>query len=348
MSSFVAVLTLALGCGHDESADRPKGQTETAVKVMTVAVSAAQDALGITGTVEAEETAEIRTEGSGPVSKLSFDHGQRVAKGDVLLRLRGSEAGAGVAEAEARLSLAKSQSERTRGLFERQNASRQDLDVATAEEALAQAQVDRANEELRRTVVRAPFDGVVGLRGVALGEVIDPSRVVTRIEAIDRVVVDVEVPERWLPRMVVGLPATIEVDALPGERFTGDVIFVGPRISSSTRTAPVRVRVPNEQGRLRPGMSARVSLTTADIPDAILVPAQAVVSTAAGSSVWVVDAEGVVQPRPVQTAERTADEVRIVGGLSEGEKVVVEGLIRLRPGTSVRVMDGGPATAEAP
>lgn len=348
MPSFVVMWTLTFGCGHVESADAPKGQAATAVKVVSVETSSARDALGITGTVEAEETAEIRVEGSGPVSQLGFDHGQRVKKGDVLLRLRGAEAAAGVAEAGARLSLAKTQSERIRGLFERSNASRQDVDVRVAEEALAQAQLERANEALRRTVVRAPFDGVVGLRGVALGEVVDPSRVVARIEAIDRVVVDVEIPERWLPRMSVGLPASIEVDALPGERFVGDVIFVGPRISSSTRTAPVRVRVPNEHGRLRPGMSARVSLTTADIPDAILVPAQAVVSTATGSAVWVVDAEGVVQPRPVETAERTADEVRIVGGLAVGENVVVEGLIRLRPGNTVRVMDAMPPTEAAP
>lgn len=333
-------MTLALGCGSGESGGKPAPQGATAVKVVTVQLSSAQDALGITGTVEAEESAEIRVEGSGPVAKLAFDHGQKVVAGDVLLRLRDAEARAGVAEAEARLSLAKSQSDRTRSLFDRQNASRQDLDVGVAEQALAQAQLERAQEQLRRTVVRAPFDGVVGLRGVALGEVIDPSRVVTRIEAIDRVVVDVEVPERWLPRMQVGLAASVDVDALPGERFTGDVVFVGPRITAATRTAPVRVSVPNPEGRLRPGMSARVSLTTADIDDAILVPAQAVVSTAAGSSVWVVDAEGIVQPRPVETADRTADEVRIVDGLTSGERVVVEGLIRLRPGTPVRVMSG--------
>jgi membrane fusion protein (multidrug efflux system) len=161
--------------------------------------------------------------------------------------------------------------------------------------------------------------------------------VLTRLEAIDRVVVDVEVPERWLVRVVQGLPASVEVDALPGERFAGEVVFISPRISAQTRTASVRVRVPNPDGRLRPGMTARSQITSAEIADAILVPTQAVVTSAKGMSVWVVGDDGAVAPRPIEVAERTSDQVRVASGLSPGDRVVVEGLIRLRPGAKVEV-----------
>lgn len=324
------------GCGSGPAALQGPPPAP-AVKVVTVAPGAATEALALTGAVEAEETAVLRPEATGPVAHVGFEHGQAVREGDVLLRLRDNEARAAVDEATARVALAETQLGRTRSLFERQNASQADVDRDTAEAALARAQLDRAKEQLRKTVIRAPFDGVVGLREVSIGEVVDPSRAVTRIDALDQVVVDVEVPERWLPRLAVGLPAQVEIEALPGEPFAGEIVFVGPRVTEGSRTAPIRIRIPNEGGRIRPGMSARVNVTTATLKDALLLPAGAVVTTASGSSVWVVDAEGVVTPRPVRVADRGAEQVRVVEGLIPGDRVVVEGLLRLRPGVTVRV-----------
>jgi membrane fusion protein (multidrug efflux system) len=335
-----------IACGSGRSSSAPTPPPATAVRVTTVAPSAMRGALSLTGSVEAEESEDVRPETQGQVAKIAFDHGQRVAAGDVLVRLRDAEARASVAEAEARLSLAATKLERTQGLFDRQNASRQDLDTARADRDLAQAAVDRAREQLRRTVVRAPFDGVVGLREVSVGEVVDPSRVLTRIESVDRLSVDVQVPERALPQVALGLPATVAVDALPGEEFAAEVTFVGPRVDATTRTAPVRVRVEDPERGLRPGMTARVELTSAEIPDALLVPTQAVVTGATGSSVWVVNAEGKAELRRVTTADRTAETVRVVDGLAPGERVIVEGIVRLRPGAAVRVLDGDGADVQ--
>lgn len=330
-----------LGCGGG-AAETQGPPPAPAVKVVTVAGASSAEDLSLTGTVEAEQSAELRAESTGPVAQIAFDHGQAVHQGDLLVRLRDAEARAGVDEATARVALAEAELARTQALFGRQNASQADLERSQAETALAKAQLARAEEMLRKTALRAPFDGVVGLREVSQGEVIDPSRVVTRIEALDRVVVDVAVPERWLPRLSVGLPAAVEVEALPGARFEGTVEFVGPRVGDATRTAPVRVRVPNPEGTLRPGMSAKVAVRTNALDDALLLPARAVVSTAKGSSVWVVDAEGVVNPRPVRVTDRSADQVRVVEGLTPGDRVVVEGLLRLRPGATVRVAEEAP------
>lgn len=327
----------AAGCGGAEAEVRPSGGGSTPVKVLTVSPSASQGSMALTGTVEAEETVEIRPESTGPVASIGFDHGQQVHEGDVLLRLRDTDARAAVSEAEARLALAQTSLDRNQALFDRQNASRQDVDRSVAERDLATAQLAHAREQQRRTVVRAPFDGVTGLREVAPGEVVDPSRVVTRLESVARVVVDVDVPERWLTRVAVGQPASITVDARPGDRFDGEVVFVAPRITAETRTARSRIRVPNEDGRLVPGMTARVSVAGEAEADAILVPSQAIVTSASGPSVWVVSPEGTVEARRIETADRGADLVRVVSGLAAGDQVVVEGLIRLRPGAHVEV-----------
>lgn len=332
------VVFTAVACGSGEATPGAGGPpSATAVRVQEVAPSAARTALVLVGTVDAEESEDVRPESPGSVQQIAFDHGERVEQGQVLVRLRDADARAAVAEAEARLALASTQLERTQGLFDRQNASRQELDRAKADRDLARAGLDRAREQLRRTVIRAPFDGVVGLRDVSPGEVVDPSRVVTRIESLDRLVVDAEVPERSLPHVRVGLAAEVEADALPGRRFAAEVAFVGPRIDASTRTAPIRVRVADPAGLL-PGMTARVSVTASEIADALLVPTQAVVTGARGPSVWVV-ADGVAELRPVVVADRTTDTVRVVEGLAPGDHVVVEGLIRLRPGASVRVVE---------
>ncbi|MEQ1504399.1 MAG: efflux RND transporter periplasmic adaptor subunit, partial [Myxococcota bacterium] len=338
------LMWLLAGCGGSAETGAPPPSGATPVKVMSVSTEASQHDVALIGTIDAEESVEIRPESTGPVQSLGFDHGQAVTSGHVLVRLRDAEARAAVDEAEARLALANAQLERTQALFDRQNASGSDLDKAKADRDLATAQLGRAREELRKTVVKAPFDGIAGLRLVALGEVVDPSRVVTRLEAIDRVVVDVEVPERWLTQVQVGQPATVAVDALPGEVFTGQVMFVGPRVSAETRSAPVRVQVPNADRRLRPGMTARVAIVAAAIADAILVPSQAVVTSATGAAVWVVGADGKVSPRPIEIADRNAETVRVAAGLAPGDRVVTEGLIRLRPGTAVQVVDAPPET----
>jgi membrane fusion protein (multidrug efflux system) len=336
-----AVVVLALSCGGEEQVAAP-APASTPVKVVIVSTSQSQSQVALSGTVEAEESAEVRPESTGPVQSLGFDHGQAVKAGDVLVRLRDAEARAAVDEAQARLNLANAQLDRTQALFGRQNASAQDLERARADRDLATAQLARSKEQLRKTVVKAPFDGVAGLRMVAPGEVVDPSRVVTRLESIARVVVDVELSERWLPRLAPGLGAEVLVDALPGETFVGEVIFVSPRVAAETRTASVRVRVPNVDGKLRPGMTARVSIQAEDIADAILLPTQAVVTSAKGASVWVVGAEGKVEPVPIEVAERTPEVVRVASGLKPGDRVVVEGLIRLRPGAQVEIQEETP------
>jgi membrane fusion protein (multidrug efflux system) len=310
-----AVVVLALSCGGEEQVAAP-APASTPVKVVIVSTSQSQSQVALSGTVEAEESAEVRPESTGPVQSLGFDHGQAVK--------------------------ANAQLDRTQALFGRQNASAQDLERARADRDLATAQLARSKEQLRKTVVKAPFDGVAGLRMVAPGEVVDPSRVVTRLESIARVVVDVELSERWLPRLAPGLGAEVLVDALPGETFVGEVIFVSPRVAAETRTAGVRVRVPNVEGKLRPGMTARVAIQAEDIADAILLPTQAVVTSAKGASVWLVGAEGKVEPVPIEVADRTAEVVRVASGLQPGDRVVVEGLIRLRPGAQVEIQEETP------
>jgi membrane fusion protein (multidrug efflux system) len=290
------------------------------------------------GTVEARESAWIRAEVAGLVERVGFSDGDRVTEGQVLVQLRSADARAAVADADARLRLAVSQLGRTQGLFDRANASQADVDRAVADRDLAQAALDRAREAQRRTAVRAPFDGIAGRRMVAPGELLDTQRVITRVESIDTVTVDAAFPERFLPVLALGSEARAELEAVTGGPVTGRVVYVAPRIAEGSRTVEVRVEIPNPDHRLVPGMSARLSVGLPALAAVVTLPTQAVVTTAEGASVWVV-VDGKAERREVVLGPREAANVAVVDGLQVGEPVIVEGLLRLKPGAPVSVTE---------
>lgn len=330
------VMALACGRGGGGGAGGAPDPT-TPVRVATVAAREAAPAVAGTGLLVAERMVTLRSEVAGLVAAVAFEHGDRVEAGRVLVRLQDAEAQAAVAEAEAQATLAEADLARVRALAERQNASRADLDRAVAEAALAQARVARAREGLRRTRIAAPFAGVVGLRAVVKGDWLQPGREVTTLVDPASIAVDLAVSERDLPLLAAGMAAEVSVDAMPGRAFAGRVAFLPPALDAASRTGVVRVAVVDADPALRPGATARVVLRGRSAP-ALRVPTQAVLTTAKGSAVYVVGAEDKAVLRPVVTADRDVDSLRIVEGLSAGEQVIVDGLVRLRPGAPVRVL----------
>lgn len=334
-----ALVVSILGCGSGEGAAPPPGAMPTAVKVVTVGTEPLERSTRTFGTIEAVRSAELKPEASGTVGRVEVTDGAEVKRGQLLLKLRDDGARAQLAEAEARFKLAEAKHGRVAALFERQNTSRQELDQAVAERDLAAAGVASAQDAVRRTEVRAPFDGTVGRVEVSVGASVGPATTVTRIEDLTEVTVDLGVPERLVPNVAVGSTVRVEVDAWAGEVFVGEVRYVAPRIDAATRTFEVRAHVANADRRLRPGLSAEVELVTASRQDAVMVPTQAVLATDRGTTVFVVDPEGKAQARPVKTGTRTDERVEVVEGLAAGDRVVVEGLVRLAPGAAVRVVE---------
>lgn len=303
--------------------------------VVEVAAPAALDrGVNAVGVVAARESVEIRPETSGVIQSTSFEDGATVKRGAVLARLRDAEPKAALLDANARERLAKLELDRARALYERGDASKAELERAEAAWTLAQAAVDRAAEAVRRTVITAPFDGVLGVRQVSVGQTVDPSRVVTRIDALDQLVVDCSVPEDMVGQLSAGLSATVRADALGDTEITGQVSYVAPRVREDTRTLDLRVSLPAD-GRLRPGMSVNVRVVTESVAGALRVPTQAVVPTGNGPALWIMGADSTAALRPVSTGERAADRVEIRSGLNAGDSVIIEGISRLRPGAAV-------------
>jgi membrane fusion protein (multidrug efflux system) len=346
---IVALLVLFLGCGRTDATTAPSGPPPVPVKVATLAAKPLDRVLLATGTVETVESTDIRPEIQGLVEEVLFQDGAVVKKGDPLIRLRAQDARASLLDAQARAQLAKVDLERARTLFDRGDVAQAELDRAVAADSLAKATLDRADETLRRTTVKAPFDGVAGKREVSPGELIDPTHTITRIESLSRLVVDVAFAESDLGRLATGQSAEVTADALPGETFRGSVSYVAPRVREDTRTVDVRVAIEDSSMRLRPGLTALARIVTAHVDGAIVVPSQAIVRSDAGPAVYVaVDNQGksVAELRPIATGERTNTDVEVVHGLAVGDRVIIEGLARLKPGAPVAV-EASPESAGA-
>lgn len=338
------LLVLFFGACHAGSGPTaPPGATPIPVKVQVLAPAPLERTLEATGTVVAIDSAELRPEMQGLVEAVLFEDGQPVKKGQALVRLRSADARAALADANARAKLASLNLERVRALRQREDASQADLDQAEANAALAKAAVDKAAEALRRTTISAPFDGVTGLREVAVGELIDPSRSVTRLESRDRLAVDLALPERALGAVLLGQKAEIRADALPDLPASGQVSYVAPRVDEGTRTLGVRVTVDQPGELLRPGLTAVARIVTSSSADALLVPTESVARSGGGMAVYVVGEDNKSALRPIEAGERTPDRLEVKSGLSAGDRVVVQGLSRMRPGADVVVQEPAPA-----
>ncbi|MFZ5479651.1 MAG: efflux RND transporter periplasmic adaptor subunit [Myxococcota bacterium] len=336
----MTLLALLLAC-KTEAPAAAKNTAAVPVRVEVLAPAPLERAVEATGTVEAIDSAEIRPEVQGLVEAVLFDDGATVRKGQPLVRLRAADARATLLDAEARATLAGASLERAQALFDRGDVAKAELDRAAADAQLARAAVARAEEAVRRTTIAAPFDGVVGRREVSVGALVGPANPVTRIEGLRNLVVDVALAEDVLAAVAPGQPAI--VGALD-RTFPGTVAFVAPRVREATRTVDVRIAVA-EPGPLRPGMTATARIVTASVPDALLVPTQALVRSATGPAVWVVGEDGKAAQRPVKTGERTETRAEIVEGLAPGDRVVTEGLARMRPGVAVEIKADAPAEA---
>jgi membrane fusion protein (multidrug efflux system) len=302
------------------------------------------ETLSLPATITPNETVELKAEMDGIVQEIGFSEGQRVKKGHVLVQLDETKLAAAVSEAEANLKLSQANHARAQQLFQDKLISQQDYDQSAATFAVNVAGLELKKRQLRDARVSAPFSGIVGARQVSPGQVITRDSTLTWLVDLDTVKVEVKIAEKYLRQLEIGQHLEFTVAAFPDEKFRGEVYFISPQIDEGTRTALVKARIPNGEGKLRGGMFASLDLTLQLRESAIVIPEPALMSNGDLFSVFVIDEQGLAQTRAIQVGYRLPGRVEIVKGLAAGEKVVVEGLQKLRPGSAVKF---APAEAAA-
>ncbi len=337
---------LTTGCSK-KAAGGPGGFPPVQVVAIEAKRRAVTESLSLIGNLAANEMVEMKAETEGVVQEILFTEGQRVEKGQLLIRLDESKFATALAEAEGNFKLSQANFERAQELFKGHLISKQEYDQVTATFDVNQATLDRRKRELKDTRIYAPFAGIIGARNISPGQVIARNTVLTWLVDLDPIKVELNVPERFLSQVQVGQPLDLKVAAYPTNRFQGKVYFVAPSVDPNTRTTLVKAEIPNGNHELKPGMFANLDLTVNVRENSIVIPEVALSQILDGNRavVFAVDTQGTVQLRSVKLGLRLAGQVEIVSGLDAGEKVVVEGVQKIGPGAKVKL---APAEAAKP
>jgi len=323
--------------------------------------------LAYTGRAVGSREVEVRALVSGILLERRYQEGRAVGQGEVLFLIDPDRYRAAVERAQAelgveraRLAEARRQRDRVVSLIERNLVSQRQLDEAVsafeANTAAAQARLRTANLDLGYTQVRAPIAGLTSREVRSEGSLVtagDESSLLTRIVQTDPMYVEFTMPEteavRVRARLAAGPAPTVRVEFEGGEQHpvAATLTFVDTSVEASSGTVRARAVLPNPNGRLVPGQFVRARLEGVEIADAIVVPRRAVMSSAQGSFVWLVGDGDVVDLRPVRLAGTVGDRAVIAEGLEGGERVIIEGVLKVQPGVKVTIASPG-APSDAP
>ncbi len=301
---------------------------------VTVAVEAV-------GTTRANEAVIVTSKVPGIISKIAFKEGQKIAAGATLVELDASELTAELEEKRAERDNARRLHDRARRLFETRNVPEARVEELMAELEAAEARVRADEARLADYVIRAPFDGRLGLRRVSLGAFVEPGDEITTLDDVTPLKLDFQVPETALGRLSRGLDISAGSAALPQRTFIGKVVTIGSRVDPVTRSIEVRAEIPNNDEFLKPGMFLTVTLVVEVREDAVLIPEEAVISLGTGHFIFAVVGGKAVRTE-VELGQRLPGEVEVLSGLDAGVLVVVGGLQKVRTGVPVKpLLPGG-------
>jgi membrane fusion protein (multidrug efflux system) len=321
------------------------GRTEVppVVRVAPVEYGTIFDTVEAIGTANANESLTLTAKVTDTVRRVDFEDGDYVEAGDVLVQLTNREEEALLAEAQANLTDAESQPARVANLAGQNLVPESELVAARSRAEATQARLDTVLARLSDRLIRAPFAGVLGFRQISPGTLLQPNTAITTLDDIAIIKLDFTVPESFLSAMNEGATVLARAASYPEREFEGIVRSVGSRVDPVTRAIHVRAHITNEDRALRPGMLLTVQVVMTERMT-LIVPENAVYQIQDRAYVYVVGEDLVARERLIETGERRFGSVEVSGGLTAGERIVTEGIVKLRDGITVRLADPEPVT----
>ena len=325
-------LSLLLSLSTQSVAQQGQGLPAEVFKVET---SQLNHIITTVGTLRANEAVILRPEINGRVSSILFREGESIEKNQLLIELDNTTFEAELAQAQAQANLSRTEYQRAADLLERRVGSQTDRDTRLAQLRVSEAQVQLAKAQLAKTTLLAPFSGEVGLRYVSPGDFVSAGQDLVEIVDTHEMKIDFTLPERNITQIQVGQTIEVTIDALPGETFTGEIYAISPSSRAGSHNLSLRARIPNPEGKLRPGLFARITIITGQDNQAMMVPEAAIIPQNNEFFIMKVNEENQVGLVPVTLGSRRVGVVQILSGLEVGDIIVTAGHIKLRPGMPI-------------
>ena len=329
---FIPCLLLALA-GCMKGGGPPKDPPVPA-ELVSVQVGPLKETFDAIGTLEAEESVDIKPEVDGEVTSIQMTEGEAVKKGDPILQIDESKQAATVAEAQADYNYAKQTMQRSDTLLKDGTISEQEHDQTQAAYQRSVATLNLARKKMHEYTLTAPFDGILGHRAISVGQYVNPQTVLVSLYSMDRMKLGFSIPERYAARVHPGQTLRLKVAAYGDEEFSGEIYLVEPQVDMATRSIVVRAHIPNADHRLKPGMFANLKLSVGTKPNALTLAEECLFPHSGGFAVYRSN-NGIAELVPVETGIRMAGTVEILSGLKVGDQVARSGNLRLSPGRKI-------------
>ena len=357
LTLLFCVLTLTVSCGKGEAGDGDKSAAADStkvkkdektkkkvdegvpVKVSEVAVGPISDYVQHTSTIEAEESIDVYAQTTGLVSEVIVEEGDRIKKGQILVRLIDDELRLGMEEARVNYQKLSSSFKRSQGLFDRNLLSREDYEQRKFNVEEARIRWERSKLSLDHASVRSPVDGVISERMVKLGDRISPSNKLYSLVDLQSLIAQVHVPGRDMRYISKGQAAEVTTDFLPGETFRGKVERISPVVDPGSGTFKVTIELSDESSRLRPGMFITAHIVTATHETAVIVPKKAIVYDDGFPHVFVVNDSTAARVR-LDIGFEDSENLEVLDGTKQGDRIVVVGQNGLKDQAKIRVIEG--------
>jgi membrane fusion protein (multidrug efflux system) len=343
-----AVIGLALlASANAQAQPKPGGaMPPTLVETTHPRLDAVVESVAAVGTLRAAESVVLKPELAGRVEKVHFEEGQLVAQGAPLFSLDASLMRAELREWEANVAQSQREAQRAAELVARKLISQSDVDAKNSVHVVNMARLSSAKARMEKTVIRAPFKGIVGLRQVSPGAYLNIGDPLVSVTQVDPLKLDLRVPEIYLARVAAGQRLTVELDAFPGQKFNGNVSAVDPQLDPNGRSVVLRASLANPEGKLRPGLFARVTLELGRRENALQVPEQALWPQGDKQFVYEVK-DGKAALTEVKIGARKAGWVEIVSGLTPAAEIITAGQLKIGPGMPVKAVPAAAAGSAA-
>jgi len=315
-----------------------RGPPATGVRVVQVKMQPITISGEALGSTRAAESILITSTVADTIDGIHFEEGQSVKKGDLLVTFRLAEVQAQRDVISAEIAENRREVDRLRGLVKQGAAPQSQLDSRLTLLHKTEAQLRQAEARIQERMIHAPFDGVVGIRNYSIGALVRPGDVITTLDDIAHMKLQITVPASFLPKLQVGLSLTARSPVFGNNRvFEGRITHIDTRIDPATRSLRVHAEIPNEELILKPGLFMNVDIVQ-EQREGLLIPEIALISRRDQNFVYLVNNENRVEEIPIEIGIRIPGQVEVLKGLVEGDRIITEGTVKVNPGADVEVL----------